>query len=137
MTKQELKEHCIKIITYLGTSEKTKDEHELVLKLLQDSEQKCYIIKHTPYELKIVCVDMDIQTLYLSPIIGEFVEAQERHHNCSECGTVFGYNNASFCRLFAKSYTDALDKFYEQWDKQLKENKFRNEPKTKIETTEV
>lgn len=123
MTREELKQHCIKTINYPGTSDRTKEEHELTLQLLQATEQKCYIIKHTPYELKIVCIDMDIQTLYLSPIIEEFIEAQERHHNCSECGKVFGFNNASFCRLFATSYTDALNKFYEQWDKQREDIK--------------
>ena len=119
MTRDELKQHCIKTINYLGTSEKTREEHELVLKLLQDSEQKCYIIKQTPYKIEIVCIDKDTQQLYLSPLIGEFIEAQERRNNCSQCGNIFGFNNASFCRLFATSYTDALNKFYELWDKQI------------------
>ena len=123
MTREELKQHCENTINYPGTLEKTKEEHELILQLLQATEDKCYIIKHTPQELNIVCLDTDIRTLYLSPIIGEFVEAQERHHYCSECGKIFGFNNASFCRLFAASYTDALSKFYEQWDKQREEDK--------------
>ncbi len=38
MTKEELKEHCLKTINHPGVSEKPKEEHKLILELFDEIE---------------------------------------------------------------------------------------------------